>query len=351
MYKILFIITKGQTGGAQKFVCEQIEILSGSYECYLSTNSRGWLSENTQEYVKDTLFDSGIEGVSLSYLITLYKFIKKNKIDLVVCNSANGGLYGRIASFLSNTKSIYVTHGWSSVYNGGRFSFIFNFIETLLSFTTSSILCISQNDYLIAKNKIKIPDHKLHVINNATIPFLGDIAFPESPEKQKYKLLTVARLSSPKRIDLLIDAVKEFQNVDLTVVGDGPDMSLLLNNVKSEKIKNVFFKGEVKSFQDFAHYDIFALISESEGLPMSAIEAMSVGMPLILSNVGGCPELIRDSGMLVENDIDDIKTGISGSILKFSEFSVNSYDYYQDQFNLLKNISLFKDYYQSVINK
>ncbi|MGN6394318.1 MAG: glycosyltransferase [Mucilaginibacter sp.] len=349
MHKVLFIVTKGQTGGAQKFVYEQIKVLADSLECYLSTNSEGWLSEKTASYIKKSLLDPRIESISLKYLIKLYRFIKDNKIDLVVCSSANGGLYGRLASFFSGRKSVYVSHGWSSVYNGGRFAFILNFFETLLSLISTSILCISHNDYLIAREKIKVPNRKLRVITNAIIP-IKEIDAKKKFDIACYKVLTVARLASPKRIDLLMEAVKDLENVELTVIGDGPDGAALKQLANEQKILNVNFKGEVKSFRDFEDYDIFALISESEGLPMSAIEAMSFGMPLVLSDVGGCPELIRNSGTLVENEGQKIKKGIAECILKLGEFSNNSYNYYRQEFNLLKKKAVFLDYYDSIIS-
>ena len=98
---------------------------------------------------------------------------------------------------------------------------------------------------------------------------------------------------------------------------------------------------------NFKNYDIFALISESEGLPLSALEAMSAGLPLILSNVGGCSELIYDNGVLVENNIDDIHNGIIKTIQNIENYSLNSKLLFDRKFNLSKNkvdyISFYKD--------
>ena len=130
---ILFIITKSETGGAQKFVSEQIRCLSNtkSWNCLLATNTEGWLTQSVENTIHDKkmLLDTKITNIfSISYLIKLIRFIKKNKPDLIIANSANGGLYGRLAGIFTKTKVIYVSHGWSSIYNGGRFKFIFNFI-------------------------------------------------------------------------------------------------------------------------------------------------------------------------------------------------------------------------------
>ncbi|HTK19648.1 MAG TPA: glycosyltransferase [Mucilaginibacter sp.] len=346
--RILFIITKSETGGAQKFVYEQIIILSDTFDVYLASNKKGWLTDNSADKVKSFFLDQGIEHTSITYLFRLRQYIKENKIDLVICNSANGGFYGRLASFLI-CKAIYISHGWSSVYNGGKLSFILNFIERQLSFITTSILCISKNDYNIAIMKIKIPERKLTTINNAILPFKNSIP-NKFEKKQTYKLITLARLAKPKRIDLLIQAVKDISYVQLIVVGDGPDSDRLKKNTQDRCVTNVLFLGEIKSFDKFSDYDFFVLISDSEGMPMSAIEAMSFGMPLILSNVGGCSQLISNSGVLVENEIDSIKKGILECIKNGKLFSRNSFIHYQANFNLLIKKGIFINYYRSIIN-
>ncbi|EKO3067418.1 glycosyltransferase, partial [Escherichia coli] len=60
------------------------------------------------------------------------------------------------------------------------------------------------------------------------------------------------------------------------------------------------------NFYNYHEYDLFSLISDSEGLPMSGLEAHTAAIPLLLSDVGGCFELIEGNGLLVENTEDDI---------------------------------------------
>ena len=91
-------------------------------------------------------------------------------------------------------------------------------------------------------------------------------------------------------------------------------------------LKNVFLR-KVKDFQNFSDYDVFCLISDSEGLPLSAIEAMSCGLPLVLSNVGGCSELIKENGFLVDNSPEEIANKLKISIANKDVFGDNSEKY------------------------
>jgi O86/O127-antigen biosynthesis alpha-1,3-N-acetylgalactosaminyltransferase len=349
MNNIAFIITKSEVGGAQKFVSDQIQYLKKSnFDLYLITNENGWLTIRTKQYLCGTLIDRGIESIkSITFLNKLIRFIKDNNIDLLICNSANGGLYGRIAALWCKRKSIYVSHGWSSMYNGGKLQFFYNKIEYLLSLISTSILCVSDNDVYVAREKIGINPKIIKLIYNSIPNNREKVAL--KIKKTAYNLLSVSRLEHPKRIDLIIDAVKDIENVNLNIVGKGSYEQYLKEKVVEEKIKNIVFVGEVEGFDMYHEYDIFILISESEGLPMSAIEAMSNGLPVIISNVGGCGVLIKQNGELVENNIISIQKGIINTIKNYEKYSINSWEHFNSNFNIDHIIDVYIDYYKKVL--
>lgn len=349
---ILFIITKGSIGGAQKFVVEQIEILekTANYNLFLATNQEGWLTNKLEGTIQAVFLDTNIEKrKSFSYLIKLHSFIKKNNIQLVICNSANGGLYGRLATIFTNCQSIYVSHGWSSVYNGGRFTWLLNKIEKGLALLGQSVLCVSKVDFEIAKSIIKIPVEKLKLINNSMYP----MSFISVNNNTSYKkqILTVARLSPPKRIDLLIEAMVYLPECHLTIVGNGEEFEKLETLIKQLNLQNISMIGEIKGFKDFKRFDIFALISDSEGLPFSAMEALSAGLPLVLSNVGGCSALIEQNGVLVANNKESIYEGINTCILNKVAFAKKSLELFDSQFNLKYTSTKYITYYKEIIHK
>ena len=348
MQKILFIITKSEIGGAQKFVKEQIDIAANEFDVYLCTNQKDWLTEQTKNKTNTVLLNKLIEGkASIIFLFQLIKFIKKNKIDLVITNSANAGFYGRIAAFFAGTKSCYFSHGWSSVYNGGKLSFLLNFIERLLAFISAKVICVSDNDYKIAIKKIGIPSNKLTVVKNATLPIYE---LKKADFTSPLKVIALARFANPKRIDLMIKTFEQIENAELYIAGTGAEFEFWENYIAENKINNIFLLGEIQSFAAFNQYDVFMLISNSEGLPISAIEAMSAGLPLILSNVGGCPELIKDNGILVENNVDDIAKAIQKIKNNYNTYQQNTIAFYNSNFNLNNVKNKYIDLYKSLIN-
>lgn len=349
--KVLFIITKAEIGGAQKFVKEQIDVCSNIFDAYLCTNQEGWLLQQTSEQLRGYYLNKSIKkNFSITFLFQLYRYIKKNEINLVIANSANAGFYGRVAAFFANVPVYYVSHGWSAIYNGHKLNFILKRVEKLLAKITKKIICVSQSDYNIAINKIRISANKLVVIKNSTLPI-----YKQRTEiglnNDLIKIIALARFANPKRIDLMIKSFEQIKNAELFIAGNGPDFEMWNQYVSDRKIKNVKLLGEVKSFSKFNEYDAFMLISNSEGLPISAIEAMSAGLPLILSNVGGCPELIDDNGTLVENNIQSIANGVNSVIDNYARYQRNSLELYNKEFNLINVKSKYIDLYNSLINK
>ncbi len=337
MKTIIYIITKSEVGGAQTWVRDQTKLFKDDFKQIIITNNPGWLSE--QSYANKTYFVKEIESkFSISAFFNILKIIKAEKADIIVSSSANAGLYARLSKLFYKHHSIYVSHGWSCIYNGGKLKPIFIGIERMLSLVTDKILCVSDKDADNAKNIIGISERKIAIIRNAVFP----LALKEHRSTETFRLLFVGRLVHPKRLDLLIEAIKNTSNVTLTVVGDGA------HRQSYQYIDKVTFLGEIKSFSDFYQYDAFVLISDSEGLPMSAIEAASAGLPLILSDVGGCHELIEDNGLLVNNSVTEIAKAINNLQQKYISYEEAAFNK-KNEFNLNSSKDLyFKLYNNSV---
>ncbi len=121
---------------------------------------------------------------------------------------------------------------------------------------------------------------------------------------------TVGRLDPVKNFDIFIRSAKEildeFPMVKFLLIGDGPireDLRLLVSELGLSK--NIILSGERNDVAELLKVmDIFVLPSKSEGLSNTILEAMSAGLPVIATNVGGNPELVIDgtTGVLIQPD-------------------------------------------------
>lgn len=181
--------------------------------------------------------------------------------------------------------------------------------------------------------------------NKNVISVDNSIVLPQGiKEKKEYhnpiKLLYVGRLSKIKRVDTIIKAVFFIkEKVELTILGDGEEKNYLQRIIKENKLENyVHLIGavspiEVKTYMQ--ENDILIMNSILEGKPMTILEAMSYGMPIITTNVGGISDLVANSknAIFTNGTIEEILDAVIVIKKEYSFFSLESikrsrkYDY------------------------
>lgn len=309
---VLFIVTKSEVGGAQTWTNEMMKLIRDTATVHLVTSESGWLTEQ-QSYDSLLLLPQLKKKFNILGYLSLLKYIRNNKINTVVASSANAGIYARLARLIRQFKCIYVSHGWSCIYNGGLFTKFFIKVEKVLSCTTDIIWCVSKSDEIKAKDIIGISDAKIITLVNSVTMMSASIS-----SENKKKIVFVGRLTHPKRPELLANVIAKYPDIELNFVGDGEYLTNLSDRYRESK--NIHFLGEILNFSNYKDYGVFALISDSEGLPMSGLEAHTAGIPLLLSNVGGCNELIDGNGLLIENNENDLEEKLLNIINNYEVF-------------------------------
>lgn len=144
------------------------------------------------------------------------------------------------------------------------------------------------------------PAHRVRVVHNG-IP-LGDVLPPPAADEGP-AVVTVARLDAQKGHAVLLDALARLPGVRAVLVGDGPlraDLErAVVTHGLADRVTFTGFRQDVREL--LGGCDAVVLPSLYEGLPLSLIEAMAAGRPVVATRVGGVPELIRDGrdGLLV----------------------------------------------------
>lgn len=137
------------------------------------------------------------------------------------------------------------------------------------------------------------------------IRHLCELELLEENKESKKELIMVARLDNEvKRFDLVIKAMKKLPEFNLRIDGDGPDKNLLKNLIKEYQLKNVFLCGETNQVKEkLDEAGIFIMTSDFEGYPISTIEAMRRGLPIILRNTfEAAQDIVIDNGILLEKE-------------------------------------------------
>ena len=168
-----------------------------------------------------------------------------------------------------------------------------------------------------------LEESKIYPITGISPPNDCRVRFIELPKL--YDVVSVARLSPEKHIEVLVRAVlkvrENYENIKACIVGDGPCRTELENLADELRLNNnidfIGFK------QDVAYYynssKIFVLTSEREGSPTTFLEAMMCGIPSVVSNCGDITDIARDGfNCLVIQKYDDYE-GFARAIIRLLE--------------------------------
>lgn len=246
----------------------------------------------------------------------IYRLIQKKRFDIVHSHTSVGGLIGRVAGKLAGVPVvIWSIHGFASHEGQNRFKkYIFLLIERLMDKFTDHYVAVSE---ALKKegiqNRISTPD-KITVIHNGIELRNFNKDFNVSQKKKELGIDmsptiigTVTRLEPQKAVHDFIVAVsyvkETYPDVKVVIIGDGPlrrKIEELINDLKlNDNIILLGWRNDVPEI--LAVLDIFCQSSLWEGCPMSLLETMAIGKPIIATNVGGVKEIVEDdnTGILV----------------------------------------------------
>lgn len=312
--RILYVITKSEIGGAQTHLMEVVRYMHrAGHDVSVVTGTTGWLTNELAaigvdyEILPDLVREIN-PAKDIKTINYICRIMEDKHPDIIHCHSSKAGIVGRIAGAIKNIPAVFTAHGWaftSGVSPAKRI--IYAAIEHVMLGITKRVICVSEFDRKLAKRWFLHNYNRVITVHNG----IADKKFSNSTVREyslPLKLVSVARFSHQKNNMELIRAVEQINklysgSLQLNMVGDGPLLSEAQAYVESYKLEDdVHFLGSRTDVDDILNQnDIFCLISNYEGLPISIIEAMRAEMPIIASDVGGVNELVQDgvNGLLI----------------------------------------------------
>lgn len=326
MKNILHIIESLEFGGAEKVVLQLANGMSDTYNISICITKREGELLNKLAGDVNVFSLKADDGNNYSTVTKIKNIINDNNIDVVHIHNWGVFIESALASKLSGvSKVIHTVHGPYIFYNNDFISklkiSIRHFIEKFLSKYVSKFVSVSSSikDYMV--NEIGIKNEKIEVIHNGISGLNQKTPDPNVPGIINF--VSVGRVAKIKNHQLLLNALSMIGDeikFHLTIVGDGPELNnikvqsnkLLLNN----KISFLGFRTDLDEI--LKNMDICVVTSDYEGISIAILEAMSVGMPVVASCVGGNPETVVDSetGMLFPKDDQE---ALAGALIKLSK--------------------------------
>jgi glycosyltransferase involved in cell wall biosynthesis len=306
--RVVLLVTLAEVGGAQAYVASLLPTLAAHFEVTVAAHGSGPLEEATRR--------SGARYEQLRHLcrpvrpvrdvlglIELIALLRRERPHVLHANSSKAGVLGRLAAVVARVPiRIFTVHGWAFKAHAGVSSRLYLWADRLLRDVTTSIICVAVSELAEGLRAKTCRDDRTVVIHNGIDASASPVIRPHA---RPPTIVSVGRLRAPKDFVTFVRALAELEKGSFraVIVGDGPDRGVVEHELRRLHLEGtVHLAGERGNVLELlAASDIFVLSSRSEGLPISILEAMAAGLPVIASQVGGIPELVEDgeTGILV----------------------------------------------------
>ncbi len=327
-----------------------------SYDWYVHENITVFFEPDTKINAESTL----TKLAYLKYVSILKKIIKQFEPDILHAHYATSyGLVGALTDF----HPLVISCWGSDVMKFPNKNFVAKSILKY-NFKKADLLCATSHtieDYINVVIKTPV----------SVIPF--GINIEEFKPKQVASLFNVndfvlgsiKPLESLYNIDILIKSFAKllptYDNLKLLVIGEGAELNTLKELCKNLGIfEKVIFTGRIP-FKEISNYynmiDVLVNISEYESFGVSVVESMACGTPVVVTNVGGLKEVVRDDsvGLKVKvGDVDDTATAIERLMndkALYEKIATNARKHVIERYNWEDNVKQMIEEYSKLLNK
>lgn len=259
--------------------------------------------------------------MDFSVIFRLASFWRKNHVDLVHTHLFTADLWGRLAGLLSRVPIVSTSHTTSDP-NIGRLG---RWLDRILDRRNNAVICVSEAVRRYRIEEAGFDPKKLHLIENGID--LGRFDRKASRDEMEARLklpsgfrwaVIVGRLVPLKGHCFLLDALAllaaDFPDLGLLIAGDGEEEAALRAQVDALGLSSrVVFLGLRRDIPDILGIsETMVLPSSREGLPIVLLEAMAAALPVVVTSVGGIPEVVaeEETGLFVTQEPSSIAAAL-----------------------------------------
>lgn len=363
--KLLIITDEMEIGGSQRQIVNILLNLDQSkYDLNL-------LYFRHNSILVDQLKRNGVNVININkrgkldliFIWKLVRLFKQGRFDVVHAFSFTGELWGALAHYLSFGTGVFLSsvRGTYEWYNSIQW-----YLKKRVTLHSKYVISNAKLAGNFAFEQMKLGSSRLKIIHNG-ISIDNTFISEESDLSGKFnnyswRICFIGRLVDHKNVACLLRSVKLVNShtdddIGVFIVGDGPDR-LALEQLKDElQLKNVHFLGEISNTSYiYTKSNVTVLPSFREGMSNTILESMCHGTPVIASNVGGSPEIIKDgvNGLLFSSDNEHElaerilnlynNTSLADDVAKSAKYDCET------QFSTQIMVDNFDNLYTSVVN-
>ena len=363
--KILYVITKSNWGGAQKYVFDlALAMKNQNHEVSVAFGGSGILAGKLRDEGINTIeiqnLGRDVDLLKEFYVFKdLYKIFKKEKPDLVHLNSSKIGALGALVGRLAGIKKIiYTAHGFPFREERPLWQvLLIKFISWLTIVLSHETICVSQKDFDDVKDWPFVKG-KLEVVHNGIE--IKDISQNIKKEDYIINIVSIGELHKNKgfeyaikTINILKDKIQNFKYTILSFGGDEKNtLEKLVKDLNLENFVEININRENHS-EMLKDFDIYFMPSIKEGLPYVLLEAGLNSLPIVASDTGGINEIVENNKngfLFLPKDINAFSMGLERLIKDENlrhQFGEESRKKILNNFNIEQMIEKTEDVYKN----
>lgn len=333
--KLLTILPGFAMGGAENMVyelCKQLgeKDVDSYILCYCGKQNTAL--EKKAENIAKVVYLNCTGSISMKSIKCVFEAIDRINPDIVHAHMG-GALFAALWTMLKKKPLVVTIH---TIPQKAFSSKIEKILKIRMLFGRFQLVAVSSENKKLADCYYRMKHECLYVNNGVDLE-----RFYSKPHKN-FTLINVARQDDNKNQQLLVDAFAKLRkqdfNIYLFLIGDGPNHENLKKKCVKLGVDNaVCLPGNVPDAEKYyAIADVYVQTSHREAMPLSILEAMAAGLPIISTDVGGVRDVVNQNGILIaDNDIQ----GLLNAITAIIELDDNERVVYSK-----KSIELVQDY-------
>lgn len=366
--KILHLISSSGLFGAENIVLtlgkniqdNQFNSIVGAF--HNNHDAKNEIIERARELGVETYSLTCNGRFDLGAVFRLKKYLVQNQIDVLHTHNYKSDVIGLIASKMAGIPVVATAHGFTDVSRAvsayeklDRWA-LKSFFKKVIVVTDSVLKGFPADKKRIISNGINIGHYAVDGKKGAILRKKFHIAGGE------ILIGMIGRLSREKNQKMLLEAVYPIMrdNVDVKViiVGDGPKRDELKQFGEARHMTDrIIFTGILQdTVPVYSAIDIFVLSSQTEGVPLTILEAMASEVPVVATRVGGVPNIIEDgqTGFLVDSKDTQALRGRIEELIndreKGQQLAKSAYIFVKDHYSEGKMSDAYKKVYREVLN-
>jgi len=352
--KIAHVVDSMEVGGAEMLVSRMCRLQreQGHAPLVFAVSSLGPLGEGLRKdgFVVQPNVGRHLCDATRNY----FRIFKESRPDVVHLHNSTATIYGAVAARLAGVPSIISTRHSLVAPPRDR---VAEFKYAIASRFCDWIVGVCDATVYNVKRMHTVPGRKIVRIYNGAVP-LSRVDKEKWPSKTGFTLLYVGRLEPVKNLALLLNAfgaaLAPMPGLRLWMVGDGSQRAMLESLARALGVldKVTFWGQQLDVPRFFSAADAFIMSSKSEGLPVSLLEAFSLGVPAIVTDVGGMAEAVRiaQAGFTVSvtgpAEMTSAIVRMAGDSAERERFSKNGENAFVKRFTLQAMVDAYMDLYQ-----